>query len=168
MSLSEVVVEIATEIEEAAGLEAEESVSAMMKSWAKQLKRVVKAAGSQTKTQPELGGVPNYFIGPGITKPQPTTAAAKLIKKKLQEQGELLERAVSGGNKTVLLIDGSSDGDTLEFPADAPVGFRAVMPWSGEVYFMGEDGNLHFSASETVKEHEKRTAKKSGLIIPPE
>lgn len=142
MSLAEVILDIASDMEaEDAGT----GTYALLKSYARQLRRAVKAAEGVTPTS-----TPHPARDPTLDAPRQDTLN-KIIARKIEERGRMTEIAegIVRGPTFRELVGGESDGTTGPLSPEAPVGAKTVV--GIEVYELKEDGKLHFSEVETQK-----------------
>ncbi len=181
MSLAEAVLDIVEEMEMTIETNTSADLCRDVLSWAKQIRRAVKASGGipvetpMAKTEkiltathlPTPAGTPITFAlnqSPLAARdPWPLAEKERLEKERnsqkshqdriRQDQAEAAAREESG-TKLTYLVGGDLDGDMMPLNPSMPVGAKTLL--SGQVYVLEADRKLHFSQEETIKFNERK------------
>ena len=142
VSLAAAVLEIADEMEQEVA-----SNGDSVRSWAKQLRRAVKAAEGAPDV---VGRAIASVMPPGARQDREMTLAeieakhrrdaVEYIRDLKAKQAAAQEEAV--GAEQVVIVDGPLEGTTVPLRAGAPIGAK-IGPLEGVVYVLGEDRKLH-------------------------
>ncbi len=146
MSLRDVILEIVDDMDNEIALVTRADAQfcpSFVKTWAKQLRYAVKASeGEIPHLQTVRTAVPNELL-PGYGGPRKNTVKAP-VRDQLESPDDL-----QGGGRMVLCVGGGNDGVCAPLDNRAPIGCKTLV--ENDVYILKGDGQLHFSASETLK-----------------
>jgi len=146
MSLKDVILEIAEEMEEEAKVFIKANADfapVIVKGWAKQLRQAVKASKGDDIVTAE------NMVTAFMNQPIPRVNVHKPpVRDSLESPDDMM-----GGGRMVLCIGGENDGVCAPLDNRAPMGCKTLV--GGEVYILLIDDRLHFSAAETLKLQEE-------------
>lgn len=149
MSLEKAVLSIAADLEKEINeiieeLPVKEGDFKLLSSLVKQLRTVCEMGGTNQLAYPLMQGVA-----------KPSLKRTTQSKEEIEHPDDLM-----GGSQMVLCVGGMNDGVAAPMKGNVPRDGSVRAELMGEVYILKEDGNLHFSASETLKLQEARNPKK--------
>jgi hypothetical protein len=145
MSLAQVVLEIAEELElECKTCETNEAIS-LLTMYAKQLRRAVKASegAEQIKATSQIEAMAASII----PTPRQVLASTARADRDVAQKRAVAEEGM--GVRMCVCVGGASEGDMVPFDPNAPIGVRSVI--GRQVYQLKEDGKMHFDESATSK-----------------
>ena len=143
MSLKEVILEIVDEMEKDAGDYKKSNADmspGMVLLWARQLRRVCKAAGDS----PGAKQLMQEFLDSPVPKIKPAR-----MPQPVEPSDDDLDDVLRG-HVSIPCVGGASNGDMIVLSLTTPRDGSYKYVLENEVYILKEDGRLHFSATETL------------------